>query len=456
MSCQAIGRFFLSLFERITAWLVAAIVAATGGLSVANLVGDEYTPSVRPTYVFDRSSLLLGAWTYSNPVSQPDTPRLAHEAGLDFIITSNGVSQAQLDAWGAQDVGVIGVYNAGVYNEGYNAATYKSHPALWGDYFTDEPNASAMPLWGERVARYNQLDTGRVPFINLFPQYATNEQLGNEPERVRGEDEIWRNIVSLLAPEVGDSSLDQYLGHIADYVRYIDTDYICYDSYPYGSDFSGRWLTNLQAVAEACRDYDKDLWIVSQATTHPESGGFTPSLPEQRQQGYSALAFGAKAIVYALLQGGWWTDQMLDASGNTTPMYDAVKQANAELAVLKDVYANYKWVGAYTENANKVVGGFSSVGFPGHKFQNELPIADRAPIYTCDGMLVGKFEAADGGDGQAWILCNMQDTKTEATTTFTVTLPNEATLINRGEVKTLAAGPFTMTLSPGDGAFLMY
>ena len=58
-------------------------------------------------------------------------------------------------------------------------ADYASHPALWGYYVQDEPNAA---LFNQLAAVNKYLlkkDPKHIPYINLFPTYATAEQLGN-------------------------------------------------------------------------------------------------------------------------------------------------------------------------------------------------------------------------------------------------------------------------------------
>ena len=61
-------------------------------------------------------------------------------------------------------------------------ADYADHPATGGYFITDEPNSSAFP----KLAAINQylcekdpIRRGGLPFINLFPNYANEQQLGN-------------------------------------------------------------------------------------------------------------------------------------------------------------------------------------------------------------------------------------------------------------------------------------
>ena len=54
----------------------------------------------------------------------------------------------------------------------------RKHPACYAYFLTDEPSAAAFPAWGRLVAYLRERDPGRLAYINLFPTYASNEQLG--------------------------------------------------------------------------------------------------------------------------------------------------------------------------------------------------------------------------------------------------------------------------------------
>ncbi|HQK23868.1 MAG TPA: hypothetical protein PLM66_13345, partial [Candidatus Latescibacteria bacterium] len=55
---------------------------------------------------------------------------------------------------------------------------YSWHPALWGYYLTDEPSASQFGTLAEITREFEKLDPAHPTYINLFPNYANEEQLG--------------------------------------------------------------------------------------------------------------------------------------------------------------------------------------------------------------------------------------------------------------------------------------
>ena len=52
------------------------------------------------------------------------------------------------------------------------------HPALEAYYITDEPGAGAFPGLGKLVAYLRERDPAHLAYINLFPTYANEQQLG--------------------------------------------------------------------------------------------------------------------------------------------------------------------------------------------------------------------------------------------------------------------------------------
>lgn len=54
----------------------------------------------------------------------------------------------------------------------------KNHPAMDAYFITDEPGAGAFPGLGKLVAYLRDRDPAHLAYINLFPTYATEAQLG--------------------------------------------------------------------------------------------------------------------------------------------------------------------------------------------------------------------------------------------------------------------------------------
>jgi len=455
---QGIGLWF----KRIWALLLTPIILLTGAsASVMTLAGEDAITATPKEYVYDNDRLLLGAynaWLLDNHAS---LPRLAKDAGLDFLVSR--VNEDFLDVCAAAGIGVIaGNYNAPtayytISADAENAwlnlsgAAYKAHPALWGDDLIDEPTSKEFAKISGMLGQYATLNTGRLPYINLFPIYANEEQLGNAPQM---------GALQYLLPGTtyGDAQLDKYRRHTADYIKTIDTDYISVDIYPYKvTGTNDNWLHNLDILAEACRDTQRGLWVITQAAGNAVNGTdgtsqrWCDKKSDQLQQSYASLAFGAKAVIYACFQTGWWDvdSHMVNPAGETTGTYDAVKAVNAELAPFAKLYGAYTWLGAYTHNSPKAAG-------LRYELSNGLPAAQRPEICSRDGLLVGCFQET-AGEGKAYVVTNMMELLDEKTAQCTLTFPagKTVTVYGGGETKVYGnGGEISLTLAPGDGRFI--
>ena len=457
---------FLVWLGRLWALLLTPIVFITGAsVSVSQLAGDAAITATRRQYVYDNDRLLLGAYNCWLLDNYAILPPLAAQAGLDFLISN--VNDDFLDRCQAAGVGVVAAhYNAPTsYWEipadkeaawkAMNMGTYKNHPALWGDDLIDEPTSAEFGKINSILGHYYTLDTGRIPLVNLFPIYANVQQLGNAPD-------VGSAKYLLPGTSYSDETLDKYRRHAADYIKTIDSDYISVDIYPYRVAGKGNtldtWLHNLDILAEACRDTKRDLWVITQAAGNMRDGGegnfnmrHCDTKADQLQQGYACLAFGAKAIIYACFQTGWWDDSshLVTGAGETTPTYEAVKAANAELAPFAQKYGGYDWLGAYLVNGHKAAG-------KRYELSNGLPKSERLCLTSCDGLLIGCFDAKEGG-GKAYVIVNMMELLEEKAAACTVTFPSgkAVQVYGGGEAKTYAnGGPVELALEPGDGRFI--
>ncbi|MCL2512554.1 MAG: hypothetical protein FWF08_01525 [Oscillospiraceae bacterium] len=450
---------FLKVFRVIVAFFMAPLILLSGAsASVMKLYGEGAITATRQEYVFDNDRLLLGAYNNGLSGDYSVLPGLAKEAGLDFLVS--WVNEEFMDYCEAAGIGVIAKgYNAhpsfmsfteetkalwmGLTNE-----TYNEHPALWGDDFVDEPFTEHFADMGEAINHYHSLNTGRMPYINLLPIHVEHDSLVP----------LWMRIF-LFETTYVDSKFDAYRQHIGAYIKSIDTDYISVDIYPYNvKDTNGDWLDNLDMLAEACRDTGRDLWVITQAAGNAVEhiDGSNKRYPDQKchqlQQGYASMAFGAKAIIYACLQDGWWdpASRMLTAGGGKTDTYYAVQAANADFAPFSEKYGEYKWLGAYPVNALKVTG----IRYP--CFSNGLPKNEQLAISSKDGLVVGCFDEKEGG-GKAYIVANMYELLDQKAASCTIAFPEgkKVTVYGGGEIKAYEnGGNVQLALGPGDGRFI--
>ena len=87
-------------------------------------------------------------------------------------------------------------------------ARVRHHPALYDYFITDEPSAANFPALGKLVAYLRERDPAHLAYINLFPTYANNEQLGTKGDTVTAYREHLRQYVDIVKP--GLISYDHY------------------------------------------------------------------------------------------------------------------------------------------------------------------------------------------------------------------------------------------------------
>ena len=455
---------FMRILASVLGFLLVPVALLTGASdSVMELYGRDAIVAERHDYVFDNDRLLLGAYNNGLSANYDSLPPLAKQAGLDFFVSH--VNEDFLDLCQQSGIGVIAKnYNAPTsfmsFTDdvkaqwmGLSMESYKAHPALWGDDCVDEPWTEHMATIGDAVAHHNSLNTGRLPYVNLLPIHAD--------KKFFAEKSLVPTWMRVALPLTGycDDQLDMYRQHVGEYLRTIDTDYISFDIYPYNdTETHDDWLHNLDILAEACRETNRDLWVITQAAgnvVHKTDGGnkrWCDQKYHQLQQGYASMAFGAKAIVYACFQDGWWDAEshMVTADGQPTDTYYAVQAANAEFAPFAKLYGAYQWRGAYQVNSLRVAG----TRYP--EFSNGLPGSARLPVQSKDGLLVGCFDAKQGA-GKAYILANMNELLEEKTAECSVSFPEgkKVTVYGGGEIKEYAnGGKIDFTLMPGDGRFV--
>lgn len=187
----------------------------------------------------------------------------------------------------------------------------RAHPALYSYYITDEPSAAAFPALGKLVAHLRELDPARMAYINLFPTYASNEQLGTTGDTVTAYREHLRQFVDTVKPAL-----------------------ISYDHYQfYKSGDTEQYFLNLALVRGAAQDAGVPfLNIVQAAAWQPAVR--VPNADETRYLIYTTLAYGAQGISYYVYYADGHEGGIAKADGTPTPIHHALKTLNPEFVAL--------------------------------------------------------------------------------------------------------------------------
>lgn len=266
------------------------------------------------------------------------------ECGIDFIINIPNDKEL-LDLLSEHNVHAIvnGVFPGWFGGDGSNAgtlsiqnpiekfeagaATFVDHPAIWGIDTGDEPSLLDFPHYGKIFEYVNSQFPHLQPYLNIYPSYAVKGS--NTPEEVKAQ-----------------LGTDDYAAYIEEYCKYVPSDYICFDYYPYSATMEGLYHS-LNTVSAACKKTNRDLWMVLQVNSIDPD--VWVSADQLRFQAFTAMAYGAKTLTWACYTAGWWHNHVLDKEGNRTEQYEKLKEVNAEIHTLGEEYINYKYIRTRSE-----------------------------------------------------------------------------------------------------------
>jgi hypothetical protein len=182
-------------------------------------------------------------------------------------------------------------------------------PACWGYLLYDEPNTEKFGYLRGLVKSVRDARPGHLAFINLYPNYATDEQLGA-------------------------ASYADYVKRFADEV---EVDVLSMDHYPLmrpGADARKTYCQNLEVMREVSLAKNIPFWNFF--NTMPFGPHSDPTEAQLRWQIYTSLAYGAKGVLYFC----YWTPRgsefpkggaIITAEGRRTRHYDQARRINGAL-----------------------------------------------------------------------------------------------------------------------------
>ncbi len=247
----------------------------------------------------------------------------------------------------------------------------RNHPALYSYFIIDEPSAATFPTLGKMVAHLCARDPAHLAYINLFPTYAANDQLGTK----------------------GDVTT-AYQSYLRQYVETVKPSLLSYDHYQFtvlgdNSDY----FHNLAMVRSAAQKAELPFLNIVQACSYAADIR-VPGPDEVRFLVYTTLAYGGQGISYFVYCTPGMTGGIALASGTPTPLYHALKSLNREFAAIAKELQPLRSIGAYHA-------GMSPPGSA--PLPAELPIRFDSPVAPLPylppervrGYLLGCFGAGD-------------------------------------------------------------
>jgi len=236
---------------------------------------------------------------------------LAGAAGLKLMVHDDRVSKLLDD--GALSLDIL----AGVVKD------YRDHPAFYGYFITDEPNASKFERLAAIVARLRALDPDHPAYINLFPTYANETQLGTPT----------------------------YEEHVARYLDTVHPPFLSFDHYPVmKTGLRADYYRNLEIVRRMAMERGLDLWAFTLVTPH--AAYLAPTAGHIRLQLFSDIAYGAKGLQYFTFgtPGGTdynWGSGLIGKDGRPGPAYPLAREVNAEIRRIEGLVLRWKSVAVY-------------------------------------------------------------------------------------------------------------
>jgi len=203
-------------------------------------------------------------------------------------------------------------------------ARVRLHPALYDYFITDEPTATNFPALGKLVAYLRERDPAHLAYINLFPTYASNDQLGDRGDTVTA-----------------------YREHLRQYVDIVKPGLISYDHYQFSvaGDNEGYFL-NLGMIRRAALDAGLPFLNIVQAATWSPSMR-APTGDEVRYLVYTTLAYGAQGISYYVYCCPGHTGAIAQTNGSPTPLYYTLKTLNREFVSIAQQLQPLRSLGVY-------------------------------------------------------------------------------------------------------------
>ena len=242
--------------------------------------------------------------------------------------------------------------------------TYAGYDNILGWNICDEPSADTFPVLQKIVSAFRRIDPDREVYINVWPNYASPEQL---------------------------MAVD-YNSYIEKYLSEVDPYFISYDYYHFTSETSSsnltRYFENIEDIRSAGLKYGKDQMQIILLTKHLSFGDITPY--QLQWEVNMALVYGMKRMSYFT----FWNDQYMESSGWENSCMNSKGEKNPHYY---DVQAVNEWLYPL---GNELFGKTSTAVF--HKGSSDklssscTPYSSYGELGLCTGedFVIGFFDDA--------------------------------------------------------------
>jgi hypothetical protein len=192
-------------------------------------------------------------------------------------------------------------------------ADYEAHPMTYAYYLWDEPSQDDFKALTEIKSEFEK-HTKKPLYVNLFPNYASKEQLKS----------------------------NSYFEHVENFLKMFKPFSLGFDHYPFIENNYDRvdYFANLMDIRELALKYKTPFWTTIQSWPHL----FYRPLSEEEVlwQVTTNLAYGAQGIFYFTYAPPPWSDKkdaMISVKGQTTKQYDIAKSVNTYLNKISKLFS---------------------------------------------------------------------------------------------------------------------
>jgi len=334
---------------------------------------------------------------------------VAHRHGLRALLTNGLLTPASLDDPARREQLDALIARLG------------RHRALYAYHIVDEPSAAQFPALGKLVSYLRQRDPAHLAYINLFPTYANNQQLGTQGDTVTA-----------------------YREHLRLYVEQVKPSLISYDHYQFRlKGDSEQYFLNLAMIRKAAQEAGVPFLNIVQACTWAPEAMRIPDPNELRYLVYTTAAYGAQGISYYVYAHPNHHGSLVGLDGVPGPLYHAVKSYNREFVAIAKELQPLRSLGVYHT-------AMKEPGCEPLPAEAVLRVESAKSPVSSRGYLLGFFGTAEKPTHA--VVVNL-DYRAAGTASFKG--PRDMELFNAADPQWISLGPDAeLTLPPGGGALL--
>ena len=284
-----------------------SVVAVLSLGMIAAIIGSVKIASADESrFVQDRFA--IGFW-FDPPVDENMERHYADIAAADFSMVIGGFGASTPETI-ARQISLCEKHGLKLLagTAGLPPEKLPESPALWGYLIRDEPSANDFPALRKTTDEIRKARPGMLSYINLFPDYANEKQLGTKT----------------------------YDEHVKRFVEEVNPDVLSMDYYPrMKRDADGRagYCRNLDVMRQYSLNRQIPFWNFF--NTMPFGPHDDPTEAQLRWQIYTSIAYGAKGVMYFC----YWTPPggpgefpkggaIITAEGRKTRHYEQAKRIN--------------------------------------------------------------------------------------------------------------------------------